>query len=157
MQRWAEDNQKPKMTNPGRQRRRGCQAENGMTNVALSLILDAVDDNYDLAVLLSADSDQAATARTFKERFPGKKLLAVSPPNRPVSDKVKPYAWKAFTLSFTLLERCVLPSEVHGKTGVIRRPDSYAPPEGWVHPDNRPTVKPPKPPRAWGKPFRTER
>ena len=126
-------------------------------NVALSLILDAVDNKYDLAILLSADSDQAATARAFKERFPDKKLLAVAPPNRPVSDKVKPYAWKAFTLGFPLLERCVMPEEVPGKTGRILRPESYAPPEGWIHPDDRPTVKPPKPPKHWGKPVRMER
>lgn len=118
-------------------------------NVALSLMLDAVDDVYDIAILLSADSDQGATARIFKERFPDKRLLAVAPPDRSVPDKVKPYAWKFFSISIATLERCVMKETVQGKTGSILRPASYTPPEGWMHPDDRPRNKPGKPPKKW--------
>lgn len=117
-------------------------------NVALSLILDAQDDLFDIGILLSADSDQGATARFFRERFPCKKLLSVAPPNRPVSDKVKPYADQHFTMSRALMERAVMPELVEGKHGVIRRPDNYAPPAGWMHPDDRPKGKPPKAPKG---------
>lgn len=117
-------------------------------NVALSLILDAVDDVYDIAILVSADSDQGATAKVFKERFPAKRLLAVAPPNRPVSDKVKPYAHQHFTMPRLLMERCVMSEVVHGKGGAIVRPDEYAPPPGWMHPDARPKGKPPKAPKG---------
>jgi len=119
-------------------------------NVALSLILDGADDVYDIAILVSADSDQGATARVFKERFPSKRLLAVAPPARSVPDKVKPYAWKSFSLSIPTIERCVMAETIQGKTGLILRPESYAPPEGWLHPDDRPTGKPGKAPKKWG-------
>lgn len=120
-------------------------------NVALSLIVDGIDDAYDIAILLSADSDQAATAKMFADRLPNKKLLAVSPPNRPVSDKVKPYVWKSFTLSVPMIEQCVMNQPVIGKTGLINRPPEYDPPADWLHPEDRPKGKPGKAPKVWGK------
>lgn len=117
-------------------------------NVALALMLDGVDNVYDMAILLSADSDQGATARFFRERFPDKVLLAVAPPNRPVSDKVKPYADQHFTMNRSLMEKCVMGEIVQGKSGNIIRPEEYAPPEGWVHPDQRPKGKAPKIPKG---------
>lgn len=122
-------------------------------NVALHLMLDAVDDKYDMAILLSADSDQAATAKLFCERFPAKRLLGVAPPNKIVPTKVQPHCYKHFSLSVAMLERCVMGESVKGTKGLIMRPPSYAPPEGWVHPDDRNKGKPPKPPHksAWSK------
>lgn len=117
-------------------------------NVALSLILDACDDIYDMAILISADSDQGATAKTFSERFPHKRLLAVAPPERSVPDKVKPYAFQHFTINRPLMERCVMREAVQGKSGLIMRPNTYAPPQGWMHPDDRPKGKPPKAPKG---------
>jgi hypothetical protein len=49
-------------------------------NLALSVYDDAVQDVMDTAYLLTADTDQAATAKLFAKRFPGKKLVSVSPP-----------------------------------------------------------------------------
>lgn len=120
-------------------------------NLALALILDGLDDVYDIAFLLSADSDQAATAKTFRERMPHKQLIAVAPPNRQVSDKVRPYADKSFTLQRDLLDRSVMPATLAGKAGIIHRPVEYCPPEGWLHPDERPKGKAPKPPKNWDK------
>lgn len=57
-------------------------------NVALSLFRAAWDDLYDVAYLVSVDSDQAATARHFKEQFPQKMLVSVAPPNKEHSNKV---------------------------------------------------------------------
>ncbi|MGC5798880.1 NYN domain-containing protein [Sphingomonas sp. NFX23] len=126
-------------------------------NVALSLIVDGLEDVYDVAILVSADSDQAATAKMFAEKLKGKKLLAVSPPERPVSDKVKPYVWKSFTLGLPLLERCVMNAPVMGKTGLINRPKEYDPPADWVHPDDRAKGKPGKPPKVWSKAYKAEK
>lgn len=111
-------------------------------NVALTLILDGVDDIYDWAFLVSADSDQAATARVFKERFPTKKLVAVAPPNRDPPHKSRPYVESAFTLKKEQIEAAIMPAMVPSlKGGFVRRPDVYAPPDWWVHPDDRPTKK----------------
>lgn len=107
-------------------------------NVALSLIVDGFDDIYDVAYLLSADSDQAATARVFKERFPNKKLIIAAPPNRQPPDKARNYSYADFSISKEHIERSVMPGIVQGRKGPIVRPAEYAPPKGWLHPDERP-------------------
>lgn len=107
-------------------------------NVALSIILDGIDNVYDWAFLVSADSDQAATARVFKERLPDKKLVAVAPPNRDPPHKSRPYVEAAFTIKKEQIEAAIMPAFVPAAKGFIRRPDAYKPPDGWVHPDQRP-------------------
>lgn len=107
-------------------------------NLALNVTFDAVDDLYDHAYLLSADSDQAATARILKKRFPDKLLTSVAPPGRPVSEKVMNFADSKILLNRGHIERIVMPMYVQGKIGLIRRPSTYDPPPEWVHPDKRP-------------------
>jgi hypothetical protein len=49
------------------------------------------------------------------------------------------YADYHFALTKLDIETCVMPQYVMGKTGnPIRRPDEYAPPDWWMHPDDRP-------------------
>lgn len=107
-------------------------------NVALSLVLDAEDDKIDVAMLLSADSDQAATARVFKQRHPTKELLLIAPPGQAVPKKAIPYADKHFVLSKMQLDAAVFPQTVPGLTRPITRPSDYDPPAWWMHPDDRP-------------------
>jgi hypothetical protein len=111
-------------------------------NVALALILDGLDGVYDWAFLVSADSDQAATAKHFTERLGQKSLVSVAPPNKEVPQKSLPYSKAHFVLSKQMIEACVMPAMVKTPKGTwIRRPDEYAPPKGWVHPDDRPKKK----------------
>jgi uncharacterized LabA/DUF88 family protein len=110
-------------------------------NLALSLMFDAQDDAFDYAFLLTADSDQAATGRFFKERFPEKKLISVAPPNKKPPEKLRPFCAVSFSMSIDDVEACVFGMHAKGATGPIRRPESYCPPEGWVHPDDRPKRK----------------
>lgn len=110
-------------------------------NVALSLITDAQDDVMDVAYLISADSDQAATARVFRERYTSKELVCVAPPGRRPPTKCVQYADRSFTMKMDLIERCVMPELVKSGDSFIRRPARYAPPQGWVHPHNRPQFK----------------
>ena len=128
-------------------------------NVALSVILDGLDDVYDVAFLLSADSDQVATARAFKERLAplGKRLIGAIPLERSFPTDYPGLGVGVVIVTKEHLEACVMPADVQGKTGIIRRPDKYAPPSWWVHPDQRPKGKPPKPPKkgAWSKPVKS--
>lgn len=112
-------------------------------NVALSLILDGIDNVYDWAFLVSADSDQAATARVFKERFgSNRRLVVVAPPDRSPPDKSIPYADFTFKISKDHIERSLLPQLVPSLTGgFIRRPAEYDPPEWWLPPHLRPKRK----------------
>lgn len=111
-------------------------------NVALSLILDGLDNVYDRAFLISADSDQAATARTFKERLPDKTLAIVAPPDRHPPEKAVSYSGIGFSIKKEQIESSLLPAYVKGVDGgLFRRPAEYDPPEGWLSPDQRPKRK----------------
>lgn len=104
-------------------------------NLALHLNKDAHDNVFDCAYILSADSDQAATARMLKDWFPKKYLIGVSPPSSKVPDKIKTYSDTHFELTLTDVERCVFDDPLFGKSGnPIPRPTEYAPPKGWIRP-----------------------
>jgi uncharacterized LabA/DUF88 family protein len=107
-------------------------------NLALSLFDDAYQDIFDHAYLLSSDSDQAATARMFKMRFPQKKFTSVSPPTRDPSKAILAHADHKIKLSVEHLERCLFGAAVGlGTPNAVRRPATYAPPAGWVDPRDR--------------------
>lgn len=122
-------------------------------NLALALISDAIDDVFDVAFLVTADTDQAATVSTFKQRFPEKKIINVIPPGREASKHLADLTHGKIKLTPDHFDNCVLP-ELVTKDGhnSVRRPREYDPPDGWVHPDDRPKGKPPKAPKNWGKP-----
>lgn len=107
-------------------------------NLALSVMMDAEDDIFDWAYLLSADSDQAATGRVFKERHPTKCLVSVAPPDKSPPHKLIPFCAAHFALKWEQIEAAVMPGQVQGRSGLIVRPSKYDPPEWWVHPDQRP-------------------
>lgn len=108
-------------------------------NLGLSLITDAREGVFDRAYLLTADSDQAATARFLKETVEGKSLVTVAPPGRNFSANIEKYADGRIALSRDHIERSLFPQTVLGKNGLPhgRRPREYDPPANWVHPDNR--------------------
>lgn len=111
-------------------------------NVALSLICDMTDKAVDCAYLLSADSDQSATARVFRERFPAKWLATVAPPDRRPPEKSAPFANVKFSIKRTQIEDVLLPGYVPNPDGgFVRRPQEYDPPQGWLPPSQRPKRK----------------
>lgn len=109
-------------------------------NVALELLTDGIDGVYDAAYLISADSDQAATARYFRERFgSSKSLFSVAPPNKKPPQKMLPYVDGAFSLAKHDIECVIMTQFETGTSGnPIRRPKEYDPPQWWVHPNKRP-------------------
>lgn len=112
----------------------------GDVNVAISLIDDAHRDLFDVAYLVTADSDQAATARLLKERFPDKSLISVAPPGRRHSKAILAHTPSIpITIRESALEWCIFGPAVLDPQGnvVVMRPNEYAPPPGWVHPSQR--------------------
>jgi uncharacterized LabA/DUF88 family protein len=104
-------------------------------NLALHLICDAQDGKYDCAYILSSDSDQAATARIFKNRFPEKFLIGISPPGNSVPSKLKTYSDAHFELTMRDIEKCLFDYPLVGLSGKeIPRPPEYTPPIGWIAP-----------------------
>jgi hypothetical protein len=114
-------------------------------NIALLLLDDAYQNGFDVAYLLTADSDQGATARVLKKRFPEKRLVSVVPPGMEASKAIMTYADQRYKLNEDIIEECLLPSIEYdpSRKGAVafRRPDQYAPPDGWVSPADRPKKK----------------
>lgn len=105
-------------------------------NVALSLYDDAACDLIDHAYLLTADSDQAASARMFRHRYSEKKLTTVSPPGRNFSKHILNYTeGRKIALNRDHIERSHFGNELLENGPPIVRPLEYAPPQGWMHPD----------------------
>lgn len=103
----------------------------GDVNVALHLMLDAVDGVYDIAYLISADSDQVATAQLFRKRFgpttaTPRKLISVAPPGRPHSGRVMSCVDQCLSLSKADIENHLLPPQLQGRDGhPVVRPARY--------------------------------
>ena len=107
-------------------------------NVALSLFDAAKSGRIDLAFLVTADTDQAATLKFLQRTCPEVETVVLTPPGRATSSHLKNVAGKASKLSETDIDLSILPSMVQPAEGrLITRPPQYAPPPGWVHPDER--------------------
>jgi len=108
----------------------------GDVNTAISLISDAHLDKYDVAYLVSADSDQLGTVKLFRERFPGKEIISVAPPGRSHSKAVIEHSHGTRTIRREVIENCLFegPTIIHNGVLIAKRPSEYAPPEGWTPP-----------------------
>lgn len=108
-------------------------------NLALSLYQDAVLDVYDIAFLVTADTDQVSTLKFMRKYYPTKKVFVIVPPMRDPSKHLRDLSAGTIKMTIDHLDQCVLPALVvqSGSRSVVR-PHEYAPPEGWVHPDDRP-------------------
>lgn len=50
--------------------------------IAVDMILDCINDEVDMLILISADSDQIPTIKAIKKQFPDKELKVYFPPQR---------------------------------------------------------------------------
>lgn len=51
-------------------------------NIACHLLTDAMDDRFDVALVLSGDSDLVPPVRMVRQRWPQKRVIALFPPDR---------------------------------------------------------------------------
>lgn len=109
-------------------------------NVALSAYSDAVSGKVDVVFLLTADTDQAATLRFLRDHCPSVRRIVVTPPGRQKSKHLLDLSSNTnIQLTSTHLDQCVFRRMFHDPSGkLIVAPSEYAPPVGWVHPDERP-------------------
>lgn len=102
----------------------------GDVNLAINLISDAHLNRFDVAYLITADSDQVATAKLFRARFPDKALFSVAPPGRSHSKEIVSHVDGTRAISRETLDQCVFSGAViiQNGTKVAKRPDQYTPP-----------------------------
>lgn len=97
-------------------------------NLALSVFDDASRDVFDIAFVVTADTDQAATFRFLRQRFPSKQIVVVSPPQRNPSKHLISLSDKKIRLTEQHLNQCLFPKLVEGAGDPVLRPVEYNPP-----------------------------
>ena len=94
-------------------------------NIATSLMIDAFTNTFDVAFLISGDSDLVPPIKAIRDLFPEKEIWVVFPPNRE-SNALKKVANGSFVLGRKKLENSQLQEEIQSTYGVIlQRPPSW--------------------------------
>ena len=86
-------------------------------NIAVEILQDAYQDKFDVALLISADSDLVPPVRAVRELFPKKRVVVASPPGRHSVD-LADSADGSFFIGRAKIAKSLLPEE-------IRKPDGY--------------------------------
>lgn len=94
-------------------------------NIATELLTDAFDDRFDIAHLVSGDSDIAPPVRNLLERYPQKKVIVAFPPRR-YSERLKNDTSDFFYINETAFRNSVFPDEVTKPDGyILKRPKEW--------------------------------
>ena len=94
-------------------------------NIAIQLTMDAFDDAFDVALVISGDSDLTTPIRRVRERFPSKRVIVAFPPKRH-SKSLKQHATGHLAISENTLRASQLPDVVTMACGyMIHRPISW--------------------------------
>lgn len=88
-------------------------------SIAAAIIEDAVNDVFDAALLVSADSDLCPAIRTVHRLVPTKRVFAAFPPRRNSEDVRKAVDGAAFTIGHAKLRNSMLPESVTAGSGVV--------------------------------------
>jgi hypothetical protein len=94
-------------------------------NIATELLTDSFQDRFDVALLITADSDLAGPITKVRNLFPAKRLIAVFPPDR-ASKRLEQLATATVHLGRGILSTSQLPDPVVKPDGfALRRPPSW--------------------------------
>ena len=94
-------------------------------NIAVHMVVDAFQSNFDIALLVSGDSDLAPPVSEILRLFPEKKIIIAFPPKRK-SYELESVATNNFILTRNNLKDSQFPESVVKKDGfILRRPDSW--------------------------------
>ncbi len=94
-------------------------------NIACDLLLDASDGSFDVALLVSGDSDLVPPIRAVRDRWPRKAIVAIFPPDRS-SEALKKAAHGWLWLGEDKLRRSQLPDRVPVSGRFIERPREWS-------------------------------
>jgi len=94
-------------------------------SIAAALIEDAVNDVFDAAMLVSADSDLCPAVRAVGRLRPNKRIFAVFPPRRRSDDLRNVLGDAVFTIGDAKLRKALLPDVVEARGVLLRRPSYW--------------------------------
>jgi hypothetical protein len=87
-------------------------------NIATELIVDAFQDRFDTALLISADSDLIGPVVSVRKLFPMKRLVIAFPPQR-YSEELKKVASAYFTVGRAEIAKSLFPLKVVKADGYV--------------------------------------
>ena len=95
-------------------------------NIAVELLTDAFQNNFDTALLISADSDLTAPIVSVRRLFPQKNVVIGFPPERS-SEALKKVATRWFPIWRVVFAKSQLPPKVARKSDgfILERPSSW--------------------------------
>jgi len=98
-------------------------------NIAVEMLSDAFRNQFDIAILISADSDLTGPVKLIRELFPDKQVVIAFPPSR-FSYDLQNAAHASFTIGRRNLSASLFPDQ-------ITKPDGFViiRPEKWNQPD----------------------
>jgi len=94
-------------------------------NIAIQLLTDAFEDAFDVALVISGDSDLTTPVRRIRARFPAKRVIIAFPPRRH-SSEIKRWATGFISIGEDKLRASQLPDPLAKPNGfVLARPGSW--------------------------------
>lgn len=93
-------------------------------NIAVELMKDAFQDRFDVAFLISADSDLVGPIHTVRELFPKKKVVTIFPPGR-FSSALRAVAAGTLRIGHAELSKSLFPDQIIKDGIILQRPASW--------------------------------
>ena len=94
-------------------------------NIAKEMIVDAFKDNFDTALLISADADIVPAVKVIRQEFPLKRIIVALPPKRYSKDLVDS-ANSSFPIGRSNFAQNQLPDKVTRPDGfILERPEIW--------------------------------
>jgi uncharacterized LabA/DUF88 family protein len=93
-------------------------------NISVELMKDAFQDRFDLALLISADSDLVSPIRTVRQLFARKKVISIFPPGRS-SLALKKVATDVLHIGHAELSKSLFPDQVVKGSEILKRPAKW--------------------------------
>ncbi len=93
-------------------------------NISVELMKDAFQDRFDVAFLISADSDLVSPVRTVQQLFPKKKVISIFPPGR-FSSALKRISAGTLRIGHVNLSKSLFPEQVNKNGIALDRPNRW--------------------------------
>lgn len=94
-------------------------------NIAVEMLADAFQNNFDVAILITADSDLIGPIKHIRTLYPDKQIIVAFPPSR-FSYELKNIAHATFNIGRKKIAESVFPDDVKKSDGyILHRPTKW--------------------------------
>ena len=93
-------------------------------NLATHLLIDAFDDAFEVAVIISNDSDLKEPIRLVRDRF-GKRIVLLAPKTTKISGALRPLADYIRQFGPNALARAQFPMQLQDAIGSFHKPPTW--------------------------------